>query len=135
MVYFRNWDTFVSECNKLYEASPVKTRYCTKWRHELGLLVLKVTDDKKCLKFKTRSAVYLNRFELMTRAMIQQMQNVKTGVNEPEVAPISKATASGNKNSTSASTGTALPPSSSTAKDAAGKQPPASKKKKGKKKK
>ncbi|KAI9604323.1 hypothetical protein KEM48_003662 [Puccinia striiformis f. sp. tritici PST-130] len=118
MVHLRDWDTFVSECNKLCEASPVKTRYCTKWRRELGLLVLKVTDEKK----------------LMTRAMIQHVQNVKTGVNEPEVVPIIKATASANKNSTSASTGAALPSSSSTAKDAGGKKPAAYKKKKGKKK-
>ncbi|KAI7952160.1 hypothetical protein MJO28_007844 [Puccinia striiformis f. sp. tritici] len=110
MVHLRDWDTFVSECNKLCEASPVKTRYCTKWRRELGLLVLKVTDEKK------------------------HVQNVKTGVNEPEVVPIIKATASANKNSTSASTGAALPSSSSTAKDAGGKKPAAYKKKKGKKK-
>ncbi|KAA1104134.1 hypothetical protein PGT21_011764 [Puccinia graminis f. sp. tritici] len=129
MVYFRNWDSFVSESNKLYEASPVKTRYCTKWRHELGLLVLKVTDDSKCLKFKTRSAVYLNRFELMTRAMIQQMQNVKT-INEPEVA---SKTSTENKSKVPASTSGSVPISTTT-KEAA-KHPPVSKKKKGKKKK
>ncbi|WAQ83878.1 hypothetical protein PtA15_4A327 [Puccinia triticina] len=125
MVYYRSWDSFVSECNKLYESSPVTTRYCTKWRHSLGLLILKVTDDNKCIKFKTRSAVYLNRFELMTRATIQQMQNVKA-TNEPEVTD---KTTTDNKPKDLGSLG----PSTS-AKEAA-KQPPGSKKKKGKKKK
>jgi hypothetical protein len=81
------------------------------------------------LKFKTRSAVYLNRFELMTRAMIQQMQNVKP-INDPEVA--SKST-SENKAKVPASTSASVPPSTTTKE--AGKQPPGSKKKKGKKKK
>ncbi|PLW09965.1 hypothetical protein PCANC_00209 [Puccinia coronata f. sp. avenae] len=129
MVYYRNWDSFVAESSKLYEASPAKTRYCTKWRHELGLLVLKVTDDSKCLKFKTRSAVYLNRFEIMTRTMMQQMHNAKP-VHEPGVA--AKAGTDGKLKESSVASGP--PPLSSTSKDA-GKQPPASKKKKGKKKK
>jgi len=127
MVYLRNWDSFVSESNKLFQASPVKTRYCTKWRHGLGLLVLKVTDDNKCLKFKTRSAVYLNRFELMTRAMMEQMQDVQAKkAAEPE--PASKADPTHPKDPSSAS---APPPLSSAAKAA----PPSSKKKKAKKKK
>ena len=81
------------------------------------------------MKFKTRSAVYLNRFELMTRAMMQQMQNAKS---VPEFDVALKAGADGKPKESPAASGP--PPLSSTSKDA-GKQPPASKKKKGKKKK
>ncbi|CAH7688121.1 signal recognition particle, SRP9/SRP14 subunit, partial [Phakopsora pachyrhizi] len=75
MVYLRSWDSFVMESIKLYQSDPQKTRYCFRWRQDLGLLVLKVTDDRKCLKFKTRSAVYLNRFDQFNRTMIQKIQN------------------------------------------------------------
>ncbi|CAH7688120.1 signal recognition particle, SRP9/SRP14 subunit [Phakopsora pachyrhizi] len=75
MVYLRSWDSFVMESIKLYQSDPQKTRYCFRWRQDLGLLVLKVTDDRKCLKFKTRSAAYLNRFDQFNRTMIQKIQN------------------------------------------------------------
>ncbi|KAA1123585.1 hypothetical protein PGTUg99_017812 [Puccinia graminis f. sp. tritici] len=65
----------------------------------------------------------------MTRAMIQQMQNVKT-INEPEVA---SKTSTENKTKVPASTSGSVPISTTT-KEAA-KHPPVSKKKKGKKKK
>ncbi|KNZ44602.1 hypothetical protein VP01_89g4 [Puccinia sorghi] len=81
-----------------------------------------------CLKFKTRSAVYLNRFELMTRALIEQMQNVQIKKATVEPEPASKAGSTKPKDPSSASL---PPPLSSTAKPA----PPSSKKKKGKKKK
>ncbi|ORY86004.1 signal recognition particle, SRP9/SRP14 subunit, partial [Leucosporidium creatinivorum] len=70
MVYYKRWEEFASASAALYEASPVKTRYCVRWRHEAGLLVLKVTDDRTCIKFKTRSAVFLNRFELLNRSLL-----------------------------------------------------------------
>jgi hypothetical protein len=62
MVYHRNWEEFAKEAKKLYEDKPDKARsrrpsiplsmltrrqvrYCTRWRHKDGLLVLKITDD------------------------------------------------------------------------------------------
>ncbi|EGG01692.1 uncharacterized protein MELLADRAFT_30850, partial [Melampsora larici-populina 98AG31] len=73
MVYLKNWDSFASAALELYTQSPEKVRYCVKWRHETKWLVLKVTDDTKCLKFKTRSAVFLNRFDAFNRTMIEKM--------------------------------------------------------------
>jgi hypothetical protein len=80
-----------------------------RWRHEAGLLVLKVTDDRtvslsldltltalgahrhfslpfplsQCLKFKTRSAVFLNRFELLNRSLLAQFQHRKPSAPPP----------------------------------------------------
>ncbi|KAK4046366.1 hypothetical protein OIO90_006588 [Microbotryomycetes sp. JL221] len=78
MVYLRRWDAFVLACKDMYEHEPVKTRYCIRWRHSTGLLVLKVTDDTRCIKFKTQSSVFLNRFEQLNKTMIASMLNKKT---------------------------------------------------------
>ena len=68
MVYYRAWDAFAKAAEEVFEGSPNKvpeaglptipkakslicpalieqTRYCVRWRHDQGLLVLKVTDD------------------------------------------------------------------------------------------
>lgn len=68
MVYVRRWESFVEASRMLYDASPdtvsVATnctrarsrsnprvrgqcRFCIRWRYDLGLMVLKITDDKK----------------------------------------------------------------------------------------
>lgn len=132
-----------------------QTRYCVRWRSDLGLLVLKVTNDRKvsfllrlpvfnrsisslsplphgqCLKFKTRSSAFLNRFELLNRSMLAKCQNRHRveAVNpafivvnaEPMAAAASAAIASGGEGSPLASGGA--------------KEEGKSKKKKGKKKK
>ena len=70
MVYFESWDEFFRQSEALYRAAPLRvrpccaahaarrarvgsrapcrrrqTRFCTKYRHKDGALVLKVTDD------------------------------------------------------------------------------------------
>ena len=39
--------------HQLFISDPENTRYLVKYRHVDAKLVLKVTDDKVCLKFKT----------------------------------------------------------------------------------
>ncbi|KAK4048565.1 hypothetical protein OIV83_004733 [Microbotryomycetes sp. JL201] len=75
MVYSRRWDDFARQCKDMYAQEPLKTRYCVRWRHQTGLLVLKVTDDAKCIKFKTHSSAFLNRFEQLNRDLTAAMQN------------------------------------------------------------
>ncbi|MBW0536125.1 hypothetical protein O181_075840 [Austropuccinia psidii MF-1] len=83
MVYFKDWNQFVSESIKLFEISPNKTRYCIRWKSQVGLLVLKVTNDLKCLKFKTKSAIYFNRFDQFTRDMTARFQNRNINNDNP----------------------------------------------------
>ncbi|KAI9507794.1 hypothetical protein F5148DRAFT_953771, partial [Russula earlei] len=40
-------------------------------------LVLKITDDVTCLKFKTHSSIFLGRFEVLNRSLIQEMMNIR----------------------------------------------------------
>ncbi|KAI0370994.1 signal recognition particle SRP9/SRP14 subunit [Pilatotrama ljubarskyi] len=78
MVYISSWQEYQEAAEALYEKSPNTTRYCVKWRQSkdgTGKLVLKITDDTTCLKFKTHSSVFLNRFDALNLALMQKMQN------------------------------------------------------------
>ncbi|KAI0310808.1 signal recognition particle, SRP9/SRP14 subunit [Amylostereum chailletii] len=77
MVYINSWQQFQDAAEALYTTSPTKTRYCVKWKSSEGKLVLKITDDTTCLKFKTHSSVFLNRFEMLNRTLMQKMTNAR----------------------------------------------------------
>ncbi|BGP43310.1 hypothetical protein JCM10449v2_007341 [Rhodotorula kratochvilovae] len=62
---YRDWDRFRQACDDLCRDSDTQA----------GLLVFKVTDDRKCLTFRTRSSTYLNRFDALNRALLQQYRN------------------------------------------------------------
>eukprot|EP00039_Didymoeca_costata_P025008 m.12122 g.12122 ORF g.12122 m.12122 type:complete len:76 (-) comp4589_c0_seq2:45-272(-) len=53
MVNIETWDEFAAQAESLFQAEPERTRYSIKYRHSDGKVVLKVTDDKACLKFVT----------------------------------------------------------------------------------
>ena len=46
-MFIDDFETFIQEAEELYRARPLDTRYCIKYRHCDGKLVLKVTDDIK----------------------------------------------------------------------------------------
>uniref|UniRef100_A0A453RAM6 SRP9 domain-containing protein n=1 Tax=Aegilops tauschii subsp. strangulata TaxID=200361 RepID=A0A453RAM6_AEGTS len=49
-VLLDSWDEFVDRSVQLFRADPITTRYCMKYRHCDGKLVLKVTDDREVLE-------------------------------------------------------------------------------------
>lgn len=75
MVYINSWQEYQEAAENLYISSPRKTRYSVKWKSSEGKLVLKITDDVTCLKFKTHSSIFLGRFEALNRSLIQKMTN------------------------------------------------------------
>jgi signal recognition particle subunit SRP9 len=75
MVYIADWQAYQEAAEALYQKSPHNARYCVKWRSSEGKLVLKITDDTTCLKFKTYSSIFLNRFEALNLSLMQKMQN------------------------------------------------------------
>ncbi|KIM37807.1 hypothetical protein M413DRAFT_256340 [Hebeloma cylindrosporum] len=75
MVYIHTWQEFQDAAEALYSKSPNNTRYCVKWKSSEGKLVLKITDNTTCLKFKTHSSIFLNRFESLNLSLMQKMQN------------------------------------------------------------
>ena len=44
-MYVQSWAEFAEKAEALWRASPERTRYCIKYRHQDGKLVLKFTDD------------------------------------------------------------------------------------------
>ncbi|KAI3742636.1 hypothetical protein L1987_60328 [Smallanthus sonchifolius] len=73
MVYVISWDDFVERSVQLFRTSPQKTRYVMKYRHSDGKLVLKVTDDKECLKFKTDQAQDAKKMEKLNNIFFTLM--------------------------------------------------------------
>ncbi|KAI3668078.1 hypothetical protein L6452_43153 [Arctium lappa] len=73
MVYIISWDDFVERSVQLFRSNPEKTRYVMKYRHSEGKLVLKVTDDKECLKFKTDQAQDAKKMEKLNNIFFTLM--------------------------------------------------------------
>ncbi|KAI0338617.1 signal recognition particle, SRP9/SRP14 subunit [Trametopsis cervina] len=90
MVYISSWQDFQEAAESLYDKSPNDTRYSVKWRASEGRLVLKITDDNTCIKFKTYSSVFLNRFEALNLSLMQKMQNSRPApqVSNPVVSTL-----------------------------------------------
>ncbi|KAL0565747.1 hypothetical protein V5O48_016275 [Marasmius crinis-equi] len=125
MVFIQSWQEFQDAAEALYQKSPNKARYCVKWRSSEGKLVLKITDDVTCLKFKTYSSIYLNRFEALNLSLMEKMQNRR--VVEP--TPVEPSINTSRDNAAAGGTSTAIPtPSTSTA-GGVKKKKPAKKKK------
>jgi len=86
MVYIASWQEYQEAAETLYAKSPRRTRYCVKWKtspEHGGQLVLKITDDVTCLKYKTHSSIILNRFEALNLSLIKKMQNQRPAVEAP----------------------------------------------------
>ncbi|XP_050363181.1 signal recognition particle 9 kDa protein [Argentina anserina] len=81
MVYITSWDEFVDRSVQLFRADPDSTRYVMKYRHCDGKLVLKVTDNKECLKFKTDQAQDAKKMEKLNNIFFTLM------ARGPEVDP------------------------------------------------
>ncbi|CAM8976730.1 unnamed protein product [Rhodiola kirilowii] len=73
MVYVETWDEFLEKSVQLFKADPEATRYQTKYRHCDGKLVLKVTDNKECLKYKTDQAQDLKKLEKLNNIFFTLM--------------------------------------------------------------
>ncbi|OAD74943.1 hypothetical protein PHYBLDRAFT_167278 [Phycomyces blakesleeanus NRRL 1555(-)] len=74
-MYISNWDEFQKAAEELYAGCPENTRYVTHFRRTDGELILKVTDDRSVIKFKTNQASDLKRFIQLNHNLMVQMQN------------------------------------------------------------
>jgi len=128
MVYIHSWQKYQEAAENLYASSPRKTRYSVKWRSSEGKLVLKITDDVTCLKFKTHSSIFLGRFEALNRSLIQKMTNSRP------VPPAAEQVAPATLSTPQLQATTTLPSGSKSASTPAASTGGGVKKKKGKKK-
>ncbi|TPX37450.1 hypothetical protein SmJEL517_g00589 [Synchytrium microbalum] len=89
MVYIEKFEDFEKAVEDLYLQEPNRTRYCTRYRHVDGQLILKVTDDRTCLKFRTNQQPDLRKFERLTKSLMEKMIRRKARpVPEPAVADV-----------------------------------------------
>ncbi|KAK7293190.1 hypothetical protein RJT34_16053 [Clitoria ternatea] len=73
MVYITEWDKFVERSIEMFRADPDSTRYVMKYRHCDGKLVLKVTDNRECLKYKTDQAQEARKMEKLNNIFFALM--------------------------------------------------------------
>jgi len=71
MVYFTSWKPFFEAAQKLHTENPTKTRYVVKYRHCDSKLVLKVTDDKTCLKYKASHAQIVKKMDKLNNLFLR----------------------------------------------------------------
>ncbi|KAF5827718.1 signal recognition particle, SRP9/SRP14 subunit [Dunaliella salina] len=62
-MYIEDFESFYQQAEALYRSRPLETRYCIKYRNCDGILALKVTDDVKCLQYKTDQQSDLRKLE------------------------------------------------------------------------
>ncbi|WVQ81277.1 hypothetical protein IAT38_003400 [Cryptococcus sp. DSM 104549] len=92
MTYIKNWTDFETAATDLYARSPSKVRYCVKFQPKTGHLVLKITDDVKCLKYKTFSSIILNRFDSLNLRLLSAMTNTRARPRPAALAAVAADT-------------------------------------------
>lgn len=73
MPYIDNWNEFSQSAETLYLENPLKCRLVMKYRHKDGQLVVKCTDDKVCLLYKTENSQDIKRIEKLSSQMMRHM--------------------------------------------------------------
>mmetsp|Transcript_9276 Transcript_9276/g.7938 ORF Transcript_9276/g.7938 Transcript_9276/m.7938 type:complete len:121 (+) Transcript_9276:53-415(+) len=78
MVYFEDWDDFQRAARQVFIQQPNKTRYQLKRKRSNDSLILKVTDDVVCVKYKGPKAStaaagrFIERVDMLTRWFISR---------------------------------------------------------------
>jgi len=73
MTFVKSWQEFEKSVEHLYLANPMKVRYTMKYAHTKGSLVVKVTDDVKCVQFKTDSQSDLKNVNALVGNLMKHM--------------------------------------------------------------
>eukprot|EP00794_Sanderia_malayensis_P011303 gene11303-12485_t len=71
--YIDSWDEFAKRSEVLYMNNPNKVRFVVKYRNCDGKLVLKVTDDKVCLKYRTEHSQDLKKLEKLNSILMRHI--------------------------------------------------------------
>ena len=71
--YVASWDEFENNAQKLYEQDPARCRYTIQYHHRQRQAVMKVTDDKVCIKFKTDQYDVVRQMERLNNWFFTKM--------------------------------------------------------------
>ena len=77
MVLINDWNEFEKRAIALYTERPNETRYVTKYRHEEGTLIVKVTDNNVCLKYATTKLGDLKKVDKLNLEFLKLMVNAE----------------------------------------------------------
>jgi len=73
MTFFPTWEEFAKAAETLYTSDPMKCRFVIKYGHVKGSLVVKLTDDKVCLQYRTEHAQDVKKIEKFTGQLMRLM--------------------------------------------------------------
>ncbi|CAF0802190.1 unnamed protein product [Didymodactylos carnosus] len=70
-MYINSWEEFAKQAERLYLNDPMRCRLCIKYRNEL--LILRLTDDRTCLQYKTKYAQDIKKAEKFMSQLMRHM--------------------------------------------------------------
>ncbi|KAH0949582.1 hypothetical protein HN011_003115 [Eciton burchellii] len=73
MTYLSSWEEFEKGAERLYLQDPLNTRYTMKYSHNKGVLCLKLTDNRRCLQYRTEIAQDLKKMEKFIGNLMRHM--------------------------------------------------------------
>ncbi|XP_059486847.1 signal recognition particle 9 kDa protein [Neocloeon triangulifer] len=73
MTYLKSLEEFEKAAERLYLQNPMKARYNISYRHNKGLVCLKMTDDVTCLQYKTENQQELRKLEIFLNNLMRHM--------------------------------------------------------------
>ncbi|XP_028158030.1 signal recognition particle 9 kDa protein [Ostrinia nubilalis] len=73
MTFIPNWEEFERSAEMLYLRDPLNTRYSLKYCHTKGVFLVKITDNKKCLQFKTEVQQDVRKIDKFVSNLIRHM--------------------------------------------------------------
>merc|ERR1712194_895646 len=84
-VYLEDFEEFQAAAQSLFTTSPLRTRYLSKYRHCDSKVILKVTNDKVCLKYRTNQIADLRKIERFSQAYARWMVSTNLeNLGEPD---------------------------------------------------
>ena len=73
MPYLANWEEYSKQAQELYDKNPMECRVVFKYRHNDGRLVVKVTDNRVCLKYLAEQAQDVKKIDKLLSGMMRNM--------------------------------------------------------------
>ncbi|CAE8585480.1 unnamed protein product [Polarella glacialis] len=73
MVYLQDFEEFEAAAQSLFQQAPLRTRFLLKYRHTDGKAIVKVTNDRVCLKFRTDQIANLKHLERFSQTFARWM--------------------------------------------------------------
>ncbi|OWR54607.1 signal recognition particle protein [Danaus plexippus plexippus] len=67
------WEEFEKSAEMLYLRDPLNTRYSLKYSHSKGIVIVKITDNKKCLLYKTEVQQDVRKIDNFISNLIRHM--------------------------------------------------------------